>query len=404
MAITPTKTWQIFNTENFNTGSQDNDNRTQLFNLKNNLCSGAAPWVAKLSCGNNGTGALVSGPTPKSVGGITLTGTDPVEITCVGHLLATGSRVRFQSVGGTTELNGNTYVITSTGNDKFTLDDTDSSAFSAWTTLGSIWFQDDVDRWTVNTDLVWSTGNHAWIVLEQSGIGGGGNFQILIDLDYAFTGSEGASVYISPGGRFLQGSTTARPTADDETLILHGNWGTSTVTQEIRGAYVCITTDGTCTRVYPYTATQIYAHWSFETPVDVVADWTFPWICKIVQTGGSPTLAQIFDGSGFFADTRMTGTIEKLFGTGLMENIYHPVKTSSGANRLHDNTWCAVEIGLDVDSNTYNRPVGHICDFWLISTALQGGQYLEGCGGPWKMMAIGTRFAQPWDGTTVWSW
>ena len=72
-----------------------------------------------------------------AVAGITLTGSDPVSVTVTGHPFNTGESVTFASVGGTTELNGNSYTITDTGANSFTLDGTDSSAFSAWTSGGT---------------------------------------------------------------------------------------------------------------------------------------------------------------------------------------------------------------------------------------------------------------------------
>lgn len=77
--------------------------------------------------------------------GITLTGTNPVVITIVSHGLTTGRQVVFSSIAGTTELNDNTYKITSTGTNTFTLDDTVASSFTAWTSGGtcSVWDIDD---------------------------------------------------------------------------------------------------------------------------------------------------------------------------------------------------------------------------------------------------------------------
>lgn len=47
--------------------------------------------------------------------------------------------------------------------------------------------------------------------------------------------------------------------------------------------------------------------------------------------------------------------------------------------------------------------VGDIVDFWAISEDIPQGQYLEN-DAPWTTVAVGTRFAQPWDGSTVWIW
>ena len=78
------------------------------------------------------------GATQGTITGITLDGSNVVSIAMTAHGLRTGNTAKFASVGGTTELNGNVYVITSTGTNSFTLDGTDSSNFSAWTSGGAI--------------------------------------------------------------------------------------------------------------------------------------------------------------------------------------------------------------------------------------------------------------------------
>lgn len=75
----------------------------------------------------------------ETIADVTLTGTDPVQITVTTHPYSTGDIVRFYDVTGiATELNyvagqSNEYTITSTGADTFTLDGTDSSEFTGGT-------------------------------------------------------------------------------------------------------------------------------------------------------------------------------------------------------------------------------------------------------------------------------
>lgn len=73
------------------------------------------------------------------VSAITLTGTSVVSITTnVVHGASTGDKVTFANVGGTTELNGNTYTITKTDTKNLTLDGTNSTLFTAWTSGGNV--------------------------------------------------------------------------------------------------------------------------------------------------------------------------------------------------------------------------------------------------------------------------
>jgi len=64
---------------------------------------------------------------------ITLPSASEVSINADDHQYSTGDEVTFFSVGGTTELNGNTYTITKVDADNFTLDGTDGDDFTAFT-------------------------------------------------------------------------------------------------------------------------------------------------------------------------------------------------------------------------------------------------------------------------------
>jgi len=72
-----------------------------------------------------------------TVDGVTLTSTDPVVVTVNGHPFSVGGKVSFSSVGGTTELNGNTYNISAADTNTITLAGTDSSQFTAFTSGGT---------------------------------------------------------------------------------------------------------------------------------------------------------------------------------------------------------------------------------------------------------------------------
>jgi len=75
---------------------------------------------------------------------------------------------------------------------------------------------DGVNRWIDSGDLVWSTGNHSWIVLENvDGV------QILFDLDFSQRYQMIARMSLSGG--FSGGTVSSRPTASDETDIVLGS-------------------------------------------------------------------------------------------------------------------------------------------------------------------------------------
>ena len=80
----------------------------------------------------------VTGSATVAVVNVTLPGNDPVQIEATAHGLTTGDVVTFQgfAVGGSLQLNGNTYTVTVTDADNFTLDGTDSALIDAYTTGG----------------------------------------------------------------------------------------------------------------------------------------------------------------------------------------------------------------------------------------------------------------------------
>ena len=78
--------------------------------------------------------------TGESIEGITLPSGSPVSANITGHPFSTGDVLSFLDVGGTTELNGNSYTITKTDANNFTLDSTDGDDFTAWTSGGTAGF------------------------------------------------------------------------------------------------------------------------------------------------------------------------------------------------------------------------------------------------------------------------
>lgn len=61
-----------------------------------------------------------------------ITQANPVAVTAFTHTLATGNSVRLVGIQGMTELNNQTYTVTVTGLNTFTLDGVDSSAYTAY--------------------------------------------------------------------------------------------------------------------------------------------------------------------------------------------------------------------------------------------------------------------------------
>jgi len=83
------------------------------------------------------------------VAGITLSGNNPVSVQANAHGMSTGHNAKFSGVGGTEELNGKAFKVTVVDTNNFTLDDTDSADFTAWTSGGSVFCNNYDSRYVV---------------------------------------------------------------------------------------------------------------------------------------------------------------------------------------------------------------------------------------------------------------
>jgi hypothetical protein len=94
---------------------------------------------------------------------------NPCVVTVSSHRLQSGDSVLFDSVGGMTQLNGNTYVITKIDSNSFSLNSTDSSAFGTYTSGGTIGAVADS---TLDADFITQSGldatQHAQVTQTSS--------------------------------------------------------------------------------------------------------------------------------------------------------------------------------------------------------------------------------------------
>jgi hypothetical protein len=153
---------------------------------------------------------------------------------------------------------------------------------------------DGVDRWTTSADLVWAAAGsaHSWYVFRQVAIAT--NFEALVSCEGAAGSGQLLTVVVSPSAGFTGGSTTARPTATDEIVLLAGLSWTNISSDISCRLHVQSSTDGQCTRLWVYQAGAVVAFWSFEKPQNPVASWTNP-SASAVLGNVSSTLANLND-------------------------------------------------------------------------------------------------------------
>lgn len=142
---------------------------------------------------------------------------------------------------------------------------------------------DSVDRWAANGDLVWADGGsaHSWIVLRQAGIAT--NTEVCIDLIPLTNSVQGprATIVYSATAGFTGGSTTARPTATDEIVLLSNvSWmGTTAGTASFTAiVHARMSTDGQATRVIIHMGGVPVAFWLFDKPQSPCTGWATPTI------------------------------------------------------------------------------------------------------------------------------
>lgn len=152
---------------------------------------------------------------------------------------------------------------------------------------------DGVDHWVTPSNLVNGTGGavRSWIVLKQPGIAA--NYQLCIALDSA--NPYEATVAVSPNAGFTGGTTTARPTATDEiVLVAAGSIGICSLNTAVNRVHVMKSADGSATRVIICRSGYVVALWMLERPSRPVAGWDHPSIAFLsAQSAARPLASQL---------------------------------------------------------------------------------------------------------------
>lgn len=146
-----------------------------------------------------------------------------------------------------------------------------------------------VDYWTSYQRCHWTngTGNHSWIVLQQSGLGT--NVAICIDCNYGVTGDINyINLIIFPTGVGTPGTNSSRPTATDEVVWTgnYGQWGGGYQLLGYGRLHAMQSTDGECTRIIFTQNNYANGFWLFDKPKDPISLWTPP-VVGVLIGGGS---------------------------------------------------------------------------------------------------------------------
>lgn len=256
---------------------------------------------------------------------------------------------------------------------------------------------DQVDRWSSDGDIVKNSAGsaHSWIVLRQTGIGT--NFEACIDMNSGSTGL--ASVIVSPSAGFTGGSTTARPTATDESVLISSSQWSSAVDAQHQ-IHAMQSTDGACFLLFVYrNTTNMCTCWVFQKPATLrVSGWTTPAIS--FAAGSTSTIAanasSLASGSGTSGRLGSVNFAARWTGEGISgaNALYALTGLADQANDF-DSSWIVSPIGIaSTTLNARGAPCA-LTDIWWAPTGLADGDTFPNSATNKRFLKLGP-FVVPW--------
>jgi hypothetical protein len=264
---------------------------------------------------------------------------------------------------------------------------------------------DGSDRWLTSANLIWAaSGVHSWIVLRQSQISA--QFEVCIDLLYT-SSSRQVVIVVSPSVGFgvinggTDGSTSLRPTATDEHIILNkGDW-LADITSAPPMTYVqCMeSNDGQCTRTYMCMNNKVTAFNLFDVPKNPISAWSpccvYGWAAA-TSTTNIFTYALMNDLAKLYF--RHSGTEGTFYCASMGQVDACGGQRIITANDL-DNQWNTDTITLMSATATRRGMWGELYDLYWGSTGLGPTNAFEDVGYS-KWVQIGEAVT-PWNGTLM---
>lgn len=272
-------------------------------------------------------------------------------------------------------------------------------AQNPWTVSGSsdssTAGMDSVDRWVTAGNIVNSSSNHSWIVLRQTGIAS--NYEVCIDF-----GTSGNTITLaaSASAGFTGGSTTARPTATDEAILISNNIYMSGV-DTTHQLHVMQATDGSCTRVIVWRGgTNLCTFFLFDKAANTVTGWTNPCIsiAQCTTSGIAMTYSSLTLGTSSFG--RYSGNFTALWTSESVGGSIFPELTNIGtvANSI-DNSWSFFPIGIASTTAGNRGRHGSMVDIWWRPISVSDGDTFPNSSSNRQFVAFGPLIF-PWTNST----
>ena len=250
------------------------------------------------------------------------------------------------------------------------------------------------DNWNSTSDMVGANAGspHSWIVLRQTGIAT--NFELCIDCSSA-TGAVG-TIVISPSAGFTGGSTTARPTATDEIVVINGSTWTNNSSDVTVRYSVSQSTDGQCTRVWGAAAGSVVFFWVFDKPADPVTGWSNPSASWAISGPGTYSTV-VSTSAGRMRSGSTTGSLQMICDGGTT-SAANDTTWANVANEI-SSEWAIYPMSFACTTSTIRGRHGRFFDLWASSSALATGDTFPGDGSA-TFVQVGI-VVLPWNGGAV---
>lgn len=248
------------------------------------------------------------------------------------------------------------------------------------------------DYWSSASSVVFATaGNaHSWIILQQTGITGGGPTQLLLDCGYT---GPGLRLAVSPSGVYAGGTTTASPTATDNMDLITAGvtyWCPASAVNMVLN--VSMTSTGSSTRFWLLSSGS---RWLWTT-IDTLDECSLN--CRMSAFGKGNTLiyADMFSNAWWGCVNNSGTPIWNYTATQVYNNVM-VVGANSGAASNITSAYPMTPLSLYSETANYRGRFGRIPDMWFGSTALANGSAFPASAS--RTHAQFGPLVVPWNGT-----
>lgn len=253
---------------------------------------------------------------------------------------------------------------------------------------------DGVDRWSVITDLVFANSSSArsWTVLRQTAIGANCDILICCENNAA---NQNITLVFSPSAGFTGGTTTARPTATDEIVILNGAaWGGVSSSDTNVKLQAMKSSDGQCWRLFCCNGGQPNTSILIDKAVALHSAWTHQGTCYAqgANANNSTLTNSLLNGTANFNGRGVSNMT--MFLAGMAAAAAQLNVTITAVNDL-SSEWPLMPQQLFSNTASNKGLHGYLNDVWYSSTTIASGSTAPTTGTQHQFAQLGV-LVFPW--------